>query len=116
MEPKTAADIAPNISSSSPGSAPETIRPSLPIIKAPVISSRSVNRCSIVSTFISFHHLVTLAFGFLRHCQSLIVCLHCLQVFTLAHVGISQYTKTHCIPGRQFEQGTHIADDLAEQV
>src|SRR3984893_9367806 len=105
MEPKTAADIAPNISSSSPGSAPETISPSLPIIKAPVISSRSVNRCSIVSTFVSCVQLMTLAFRFLRHCQSFVVCLHCLQVLTLAHIGVPQHAIAGGKPWGQFEQG-----------
>src|SRR6266851_1039954 len=105
MEPKTAADIAPNIPSSSPGSAPETISPSLPITSAPIISSRSVNRCSIVSTFVSCVQLMTLAFRFLRHCQGFVIGLHGLEVLPLAHVGISKHAKACGIPGCQFEQG-----------
>src|SRR5437868_5165343 len=50
IEPNAAADIAPITSSSSLCSVPVTIRPSLPTIIAPMMSSRSVNRCRIVST------------------------------------------------------------------
>src|SRR2546423_122282 len=50
IEPNAAADIAPITSSSSLCSVPVTIKPSLPTITAPMMSSSSVNRCRIVST------------------------------------------------------------------